>query len=184
MTVGHTGNRSNYNHAVFFACRASLMMRHFGIRSRFFVFVFSQSEDFENVITDEAVSVCMCVCPSQAIPRKSFEVITSKLSTVTASHENASRVNYNDLDHGNDKCSIILEPVQAMPIQFTVKIVRLKVQIIFSQSDDGDLHSRSQLCLKPDTLKKPCFGMKADVCMTYNYAHAHFDDLHLDARSR
>ena len=37
-----------------------------------------------------------------------------------------------------------------MPIQFAVKIVRLKVYIIFSHSDDLALHSGSQLRLKLD----------------------------------
>ena len=35
-----------------------------------------------------------------------------------------------------------------MPIKFVVKIVQLKVYIIFSQSNDLNLHSRSQLHLK------------------------------------
>ena len=37
-----------------------------------------------------------------------------------------------------------------MPIQFAVKIVRLKVYIIFSHSDDLGRQWRSQLCLKVD----------------------------------
>ena len=55
---------------------------------------------------------------------------------------------HTDLSHENNKCSIILETVQAMAITFAVKIVRLKVYIIFSQSDDLDLHSRSKLRLR------------------------------------
>ena len=35
-----------------------------------------------------------------------------------------------------------------MPIKLAVKTVQLKVSIMFSQSDDLALHSRSQLCLK------------------------------------
>ena len=53
--------------------------------------------------------------------------------------------------------SIISETFQAIPITFAVKIVRLKGDIIrlkgyiiFSQSDDLALHSRSQLRLKLD----------------------------------
>ena len=42
------------------------------------------------------------------------------------------------------------ETVQAIPITFAVKIVQLKVDIIFSQSDDLALHSKSQLRLKLD----------------------------------
>ena len=57
-----------------------------------------------------------------------------------------------DLNRKNNKCSIISETVQAMvPIKFAVEIVRLKVYIILSQSDDLALHARSQLRLKRDT---------------------------------
>ena len=49
--------------------------------------------------------------------------------------------------------SIILETFQAMPIKFALKIVRWKVYIIFSQSDDLGLHSRSEQHLKRDTFK-------------------------------
>ena len=45
---------------------------------------------------------------------------------------------------------LFIETVQAMPIKFAVNIVRLKVNIICSQSDDIDVHSRSQLRLKLD----------------------------------
>ena len=34
---------------------------------------------------------------------------------------------HTDLNHENDKCLIISETIQAMPIKFAVKIVRLKV---------------------------------------------------------
>ena len=69
---------------------------------------------------------------------------------------NASRVNDTGLDlHSRSqryyaKCSIISESDQAMPITFAVKTVRLKINIICSQSDELDLHSRSQLRLKVD----------------------------------
>ena len=42
------------------------------------------------------------------------------------------------LNHEHNECSIVSETVQAVPIKFAVKIVRLKVNIIFSQSDDLD----------------------------------------------
>ena len=59
-----------------------------------------------------------------------------------------------DLNFENDKYFIISETVQAMPFTYAVKIVRLKVYIIFSQSNDHDLalHSRSQLRFKLDKL--------------------------------
>ena len=71
-----------------------------------------------------------------------------------------------------------------MPIKFSVKIVRLKVYVIFSQSDDLDLYSRSQLRLKlnkcfylyynsniSDTNWAMAFklGMPVDLCMSYIY---------------
>ena len=55
-----------------------------------------------------------------------------------------------DLNRENTKCLIIPESVQTKAIKFAVPIVRLKVYIIFSQSDDLALHSRSQLHLKLD----------------------------------
>ena len=40
-----------------------------------------------------------------------------------------------------------------MPITFDVKLVRLKVYIICSfESDDLDLHSRSQVCLNVEKI--------------------------------
>ena len=76
--------------------------------------------------------------------------------------------------------------IQAMPINFAVKIVQLKVFLIFSQSDDFALHSRSLLHLKLDKcLTCSCtnmynshisdssygmafkLGMTVDICMAY-----------------
>ena len=50
------------------------------------------------------------------------------------------------------KCLLISDTFlsNAMPITFAVKIVRLKVYMNHCQSDDIDLHSRSQVCLKLD----------------------------------
>ena len=56
---------------------------------------------------------------------------------------------HTDLNHENKTCSILSKTVQAIPIKFVVKIVRLKVYIIISESDDLALHSRS-LRLKID----------------------------------
>ena len=49
---------------------------------------------------------------------------------------------HTDLDHENNKCLIISETIQAMPIKFAVMMVRLKVIKIWDhyQSDDLDLH--------------------------------------------
>ena len=58
------------------------------------------------------------------------------------------------------------------------------------QSDDLDLHSRSQVRLKrdyylicniSDNYNQTCIAV--DLWMPYNYAHASFYDLDLDARS-
>ena len=57
---------------------------------------------------------------------------------------------HTDRNRENDKCSIISETVQALPIKFDVKIVRLMLCIIFSQSDDPALYPRSQLRLNLD----------------------------------
>ena len=54
------------------------------------------------------------------------------------------------LNHENNKYSIISETVEAIPIKFAEKIVRLKVNINLSQSDDLAIPSRSQLRLKLD----------------------------------
>ena len=57
---------------------------------------------------------------------------------------------HTDLNNKNGKYSIISETVQAIRITFAVRIVQRKVYIIFSQSDDRALYSRSQLLLKSD----------------------------------
>ena len=56
------------------------------------------------------------------------------------------------LNHENKTRSNILETVQAMPIRFVLKIVRLQVYILCSQSDDRALYSRSQVRINLD----PC----------------------------
>ena len=82
----------------------------------------------------------VCVCPLQAIPWKHIEVVIIKLGTVTASdmriHHGLSILTmtfiqgHTDLNHEkNIICFIISETVQVTPIQFTVKIVQLKVYI-------------------------------------------------------
>ena len=122
-------------------------------------FLFSQSY-FENVYDRRPrvkVSVCLFVCPSQAIPRK---VVIIKLGKVTDKDMRMHHVlivltliflqghTYVNLE--NNKCSIISGTVQAIPINFAVKIVQVKVYIFFCQSDECYLHSRSQLRLRLD----------------------------------
>ena len=103
------------------------------------------------------VSVCVCVYVSLASDCwETVQVIITKLGRVTASDMImhpvliilTSTFIQGHTDQ-NNKSSIISETVQAMPIMFAVEIiVRLKLYIIFSQSDDLD--SRSQLRLKLD----------------------------------
>ena len=69
-------------------------------------------------------------------------------------HGNASRVNYVDLDlHSKFTKIFNMKKIHVRlfhklfkqsPSNFAHKIVRLKVYVIFSQSDDLTLHSRSQ----------------------------------------
>ena len=121
--------------------------------------------------------VCMCacmlvcihvsVCPpiaSHISETSASEAIAVKFDTMTASvtrmHHMLIILNFTfiqghtDFNHENNKCLIISETVQlqAMFIKFAVNIVRRRVYtcIIFSQSDDIDLHSRSQRRLKLD----------------------------------
>ena len=58
---------------------------------------------------------------------------------------------HSDPNHGHKKYSIISEIAQAIPTKFAVKTVRLKVcNYDHCQSDDLDLHTRSQVRLKRD----------------------------------
>ena len=81
--------------------------------------------------------VRVCVCPSQAIPQKPLKVVFVKFGLMTTSDIRMHCViiiltltfiqGHTYLNHENNKCSIISGTIQAMPITFTVKIVRLKV---------------------------------------------------------
>ena len=88
------------------------------------------------------VCVCVCVYLSVCVSLASdfsetIEVTIVKLGTVTASDMGMLHLliiltltfiqGHIDLNHENNVCSIITETVQAMPIKFAVKIVRLKV---------------------------------------------------------
>ena len=98
--------------------------------------------------------MCGCVCVTLASDSsETIKVIIITRGTVTASYMVmhlvliiltltfiGGRIGIND---ENNKCSIISEPVQAMHITFAVKIVRLKVYKICSQSNDLALHSKS-----------------------------------------
>jgi hypothetical protein len=81
--------------------------------------------------------VCLARDSSEII-----NVIIIKLGTVTASDVRMHHVliililtfiqGHSDFNHENNKCLIISETMQAMPIKFAVKVVQLKVYIIFS----------------------------------------------------
>ena len=108
------------------------------------------------------MSVCVCVFVSLASDSsETVEVIVIKLGTVTASDMTMHHMliilplafiqGLTDLNHENNKCFIISKILQAIAIKFAVKIVRLKIYIYdHCQSDDLDLHSRSQLHLRLD----------------------------------
>ena len=55
-----------------------------------------------------------------------------------------------DLNHENNEGLIISETIQAMPITFAVRIVRLKVYVTIASPMTLTLHSRSQVRLKLD----------------------------------
>ena len=114
------------------------------------------------------VYVCVCVCVYLSIyvsvclslasdSSETIEVVIIKLGTVTASDMRMRRVliiwtltflqEHTDLNRENNTCSIISETVQAMPITFAVVMVRLKVYIFLSQSDDLCLPSQLRLKL-------------------------------------
>ena len=109
--------------------------------------------------------VCLCVCLSLASDfSETIEVIIIKLGTVTTSdtrmHDGLIIIltltfiqGHTYLNHENDQCSIISETVQAIPINFVVKILRLKVVYIinrFSVRSPCSSLSGSQLRLKLD----------------------------------
>ena len=82
------------------------------------------------------VSVCVCVCACVCV------VIIISLDKVTATDMIVHRMlitltltfiqGHIDLNDKDNKCSIISETVQAIPITFAAKIVRLKVYITCS----------------------------------------------------
>ena len=93
------------------------------------------------------------MCPSVAsYISETSDAIAVKLDTMTATVTGMHHIliiltltfihGHTDLNHENNKCSIISGTVQAMPIRFAVNIIRRRVYIIFS--DDVDLHSMSQ----------------------------------------
>ena len=82
----------------------------------------------------------------------------------------------------NKTCSLIISsPVQAMPITFAVKIHRLAVDRIVSQSDDLDLHSRSQLCDSFATCTRPMLSYSIQTWHDGRLTHARFDDIESEA---
>ena len=149
----------------------------------------------------------MCVSASLASDSsETVEVMIIKLGMLIASDMRMHHVliiltlifiqGHTDLNHENNKCSIISETFQAMPIKFAVQIFQLKVYIMFSQSNDLVLHSRSQLRLKTWQMFNLYYNsnisqyLSCGIQTWYDsrhmhgiYAHAHFDNLGLDARS-
>ena len=86
--------------------------------------------------------MCVCVCVSLASDSsETIEVIIIKRGTVTASGMRMHHVliiltltfiqGHTDLNHENNKCSIISDAVQAMTIQFAVKINQSHFSVVF-----------------------------------------------------
>ena len=85
------------------------------------------------------VCACACVCASLASDSsETVNAIIIKFGTAADSDMRMHHVlmiltlttfiqGYLDINHDNNKYSVISENVQAMPIKFAVKIVRLKV---------------------------------------------------------
>ena len=106
---------------------------------------FIQSHTDLNHENHNSLSVCLSVCPSVCLSLASdssetIEVIIVNLGTVAASDMRMHRIlsiltltfiqGHTDRSHENNICLIISDNIQAMPIKFAVKIVRLKVYII------------------------------------------------------
>ena len=92
------------------------------------------------VVHDPSLCMCVCVCVCESLASHSsetIEVVIIKFGTVTTSKMLMRRVfiiltstfiqGHTDLNHENNNCLNISETIQAMPINFAVKIVRLKV---------------------------------------------------------
>ena len=88
------------------------------------------------------VCVCVSLCRQPYLSETS-EAIAITFDTVTASVTRMHHMlfiltltfiqGHTDFNHENNKCLIILQTVQAMPIKFAVKIVRQKVIVIIKK---------------------------------------------------
>ena len=75
---------------------------------------------------------------------------------------------------------IISETIQAMPVKFSVTIVRLKAYMTIA-SPVTVIFTKSHKCVSNLTNCAFKLYMTVDLCIAYYiYAHAHFDDLELD----
>ena len=108
---------------------------------RFFYFVWEVVGVFANFnVDDPSLSVCVCVSVRLSVAShvsETSEAIAITFNTVTVLVTAMHHVliililtfirGHTNLNHKNNKCSIISKTIQAMPIKFVVKIVRLKV---------------------------------------------------------
>ena len=92
---------------------------------------------------------------------ETVQVFTIRLDTVTVSGLLMRHVfkiivtltfiqGHTDLNREDNKCLIISETIQAMPITFACEDSPTKGLNDHCQSDDRDFNSRSQVCLKRD----------------------------------
>ena len=103
-----------------------------------FLLLFSRKTEHRRGRTCVCVCVSVCVCLSLAkdFSETIIEII-KKLGTVTASDTRMHHVliisaatfieGHKDVNHENNKCSIISESFKQCPSKFAVKVVRLKV---------------------------------------------------------
>ena len=75
---------------------------------------------------------------------------------------------HTDLNHENNKCLIISETIQAMPIKFALKIARLKVHMTFIQGHKclklDYFLTFNRIIISAITFK---LGMTVDIWMPY-----------------
>ena len=138
------------------------------------------------------VCLCVCVCPDSL---ETVEVIIIKLGTVTASDMRMHHVfiiltltfiqGHTDLNYEDNNFWIISETIQAMPIKFSVKIVRQKVYMTTASPMTTSFTSASQTLLFNLRYLGQCLSYYIQTWhggrfMDAVYAH----DLDLDARSQ
>ena len=96
---------------------------------------------------------------------------------------------HTDLNHENNKCLIILEMFQAIPIKFAVKIVQLKPKVFIIFASPMTLtFTQGHNCISNHNFLTSSLVIVSDIYLRYGiqtwhdgrhgiYARAHFNDL-------